>query len=338
MADYDYLDKGNGDGTILGQGSSTLVGFYGIVATAQSSALTAELTAITYTTATALATAVLTAVTAGYGFLTTGEAQTFLMVVQNIQNRIAGINTALVNSGLISGGTAITTASAKLYDYVGVGNKDDGVRLGQSSSAKVGFWGITPCDQPAAVTVSAATTINVGGSLTSGVYDYTIAALVSNSAGFGFTDAEEGATLLYCVSNLQTRIGDVEAGLAEAGLIAGGTAIVSTTAKVYDYLDKGCTEGTVFGKASTNKIGFWGVTPVVQGSALTTALTTITCTAPASTTSYDFAIQSMLATIGTFKFVTATACQTLAACVNNAQLRMAEIESRVETIGIIASA
>lgn len=337
MADYDYLDKGNSDGTILGQSASTLIGFHGIVATAQSSALTAELTAITYTTATALATCISTAATAGYGFLNTAEAQTFLMVVQNVQNRIAAIETMMANSGLISGGTAITTASATKYDFVGTG-EDDGVLLGQDSSAKIGFWGITPCDQPDAVTVSAATTINATGAATAGAFDYTIAALVSNSVGFGFANPEEGATLLYCVSNLQTRIGDIEAGLAESGLIAGGTAIVSTTAEVYDYLDKGCTEGTVFGKAATSKIGFWGATPVVQGSALTTALTTITCTAPASTTSYDFAIQSMLATIATFKFVTATAAQTLANVVQNAQQRMAEIESRLETFGIIASA
>lgn len=335
MADYDYLDKGNSDGTILGQSADTLIGFFGIVATAQSSALTAELTAITYTTATALATCISTAATAGYGFLNTAEAQTFLMVVQNVQNRIAAIETMMANSGLISGGTAITTASATKYDFVGTG-EDDGVLLGQDSSAKIGFWGITPCDQPDAVTVSAATTINATGAATAGAFDYTIAALVSNSVGFGFANPEEGATLLYCVSNLQTRIGDIEAGLAEAGLIAGGTAIVSTTAEVYDYLDKGCTDGTIFGKSSTSKIGFWGATPVVQGTALTTALTTITCTAP--TTSYDFAIQSMLATVATFKFVTATAAQTLANVVQNAQIRMAEVESRLETFGIIASA
>ena len=333
MADYDYLDKGNSDGTILGQSASTLIGFHGIVATAQSSALTAELTAITYTTATALATTMVAPTTAGYGFRTTGEAQTFLMVVQNVQNRINDIGTKMVACGLLAGGTAITTASATKYDFIGTG-EDDGVRLGQASTAKVGFWGITPSVQGSAMTAQA-TTLNMTALASTTNYDYTIAALVSNSAGFGFTDPEEAATLLYVVSNLQTRIGQVEDRLAEAGLITGGTAIVSTTAKVYDYLDKGCTDGTVFGKSTTSKIGFWGATPVDQPAALTTAETVITCTAP--TTSYDFAIQSLLATIATFKFVTATAASTLYLCVINAQTRMAEIEARVEELGIVAA-
>jgi hypothetical protein len=334
MSDYDYLDKGNVDGTIFGQSSSALIGFYGITATAQCSALTTALTTVTYTTATALATTIATAVTAGYGFLNTDEAQSFLLTVQNVQARLAIIQAALTNSGLVAGGTA-TSATDTKYDFVGVGNMDDGVRFGQDSSAKIGFWGITPCDQNTALTVTAATTLNATALASTTNYDYTIAALVSNSAGFGFTDAEEGATLVYVVTNLASRIAEAETALAGCGLIAGGTAIVSTTAKVYDYLDKGCTDGTIFGKASTNKLGFWGATPVDQPAAMTTALTTITCTAPGTT---DYAIQSFLGTIATFKYVTATAAKTVAKCVINAQTRMAEVETVIKELGIVASA
>ena len=41
-------------------------------------------------------------------------------------------------------------------DYVGNGNPD-GTYVGSSSTEKVGFWGTTPVDQPAAVSSSTAT-------------------------------------------------------------------------------------------------------------------------------------------------------------------------------------
>ena len=333
MADNNYLDKGNSDGTILGQSSSAKIGFWGITPGDQAAALTTALTTITYTTATAIATTITAAVTAGFGFINTDEAQSFLLVVQNVQARLAELETALKEAGLVAGGTA-TALTDTQYDRIGTG-QDDGDILGQDSSALVGFWGITPCDQPGALTAAAAT-VNSTALASATTYDYTIATLVSNSVGFGFSDGEAYATLFLVVSNMQARIAELETNLAEVGVIAGGTAVVSTTSgsAKYDYLDKGNGDGTILGVSSSKKIGFWGTTPVDQPAALTTALTTITCTAPGTT---DYAIQSCLSTIATFKFVTMTAAETLLHVVQNAHTRLGEIEAALEEIGLTAA-
>jgi hypothetical protein len=43
------------------------------------------------------------------------------------------------------------------YDYIG-SNKPDGCMIGIASTEKVGFWGTTPCDQPASSDQAAVTT------------------------------------------------------------------------------------------------------------------------------------------------------------------------------------
>jgi hypothetical protein len=91
-----------------------------------------------------------------------------------------------------------------------------GVNLGQSTSDLVGFWGTTPCDQPAAIT-AATTTITMADA--AGTPDVTFAAVTSTSP-FGFSNAAEAITLLYTVQNLQVRVGELEARLEECGIIA----------------------------------------------------------------------------------------------------------------------
>ncbi len=45
-----------------------------------------------------------------------------------------------------------------------------------------------------------------------------------------------------------------------------------------EYVGTGNDDGTVLGRSSTDKIGFYGATPVVRGSAVTTLATTPTAT------------------------------------------------------------
>ncbi len=326
---YDYLDKGNGDGTILGQVSTAKIGFWGITPCDQPAAPTTALTTITYTTASALLTTISAAVTGGAGFLITDEAQSFLLAVQNIQTRISEIETDLAETGLIAGGTA-TSETDKQYNFVGAG-ADDGIILGQASTALVGFWGITPCDQPAALTAQG-TTITCTAAATA---DYAIAILVTGSTKYNFVD-QAWQSLFYVVANLQTRIAQIQTNLAETGIIAGGTAVVSTTSGSYkyDYLDSGNNDGTILGKLSTSKVGFWATTPVDQPAALTAALTTITCTAPGTT---DYAIADVLVTSGSYGFVALNEAQTILAVIQNAQTRAAEIEARLEEVGLVAA-
>lgn len=92
-------------------------------------------------------------------------------------------------------------------------------------------------------------------------------------------------------------------------------------------------EGMNIGIATTDKVGFYGVTPVVQGAALTAQLTTITHTAAGTP---DYAIQN-LTTTTPYGFVTADEGNTVLAVIANLQARLAQVEARLETIGMIAS-
>jgi hypothetical protein len=90
--------------------------------------------------------------------------------------------------------------------------------------------------------------------------------------------------------------------------------------------------GAIMGKAG-GTAGFYGTTPVVQGAALTTQLTTITSTAPGTA---DFAIQDLTQSTP-FGFVTKDEGNAVLAVIANLQARLAQVESRLETVGLIAS-
>jgi hypothetical protein len=91
-------------------------------------------------------------------------------------------------------------------------------------------------------------------------------------------------------------------------------------------------DGAIMGKAG-GTAGFYGATPVVQGAALTTQLTSITSTAPGTA---DFAIQDLTQSTP-FGFVTKDEGNTVLAVIANLQARLAQVEARLETVGLIAS-
>ena len=90
--------------------------------------------------------------------------------------------------------------------------------------------------------------------------------------------------------------------------------------------------GAIMGKAG-GTAGFYGTTPVVQGAALTTQLTSITSTAPSTA---DYAIQDLTQTTP-FGFATKDEGNTVLSVIANLQARLAQVESRLETVGLIAS-
>ena len=92
-------------------------------------------------------------------------------------------------------------------------------------------------------------------------------------------------------------------------------------------------EGLNIGIATTDKVGFYGVTPVVQGDALTAQLTSITHTAPGTP---DYAIQD-LTNSSAYGFVTKDEGNTVLSVILNLQARLAQVEARLEAIGIVAS-
>jgi hypothetical protein len=330
MADYDYIDKGTGDGTVLGQKTTSKIGFWGITPVDQPAALTAAKTAVTHVSATASdgAIAIMVSGPTAVGFSNTAEAQTLLSVVENLQVRLGEVETALVEVGLLAGGTATALTDTK-YDIVGKGGGGDGMILGQDSSEKISFWGTTPCDQPAALTAQLGTITCTAA----GTTDYAIQVLVTGESNFGFTTVSEAHTFLAVIANLQARMVELDTKLVEIGIISGGTALATATAQ-FDFLDKGNDDGTILGRDSSALLAFWGGTPCDQLAALTTALTTITHTLTASP---DYAFAALASGTASFMFVNGDEAQSLLMVVQNIQVRMAELEARLEEAGLIAA-
>lgn len=334
---YDYLDDGNTDGTVLGQSSSSLVGFWGVTPVAQASALTAATTAISVASASAsLSTTIhMTVGASTWAFAGTSEAQTFLKAVQTLQIRQAEVESALVDCGLIAGGTE--TPDKTLIDCVDKG-AEDGTILGQSTADEIAFWGALPVDQPAALTTPVTSTtqptivVTVTASQILAASGFVGILIQESTTAYGFDTFNAGATFLQLVSVLESRLAEVQDKLEELGIVAGGTALDSDVS--YNYLDKGNDTGTLFGIDTSSLIGFWGTAPCAQVSALTTAAVTIV--ASISTTSTDTAIAALISGTDAFHVNGITASQVLLDAVQRLQIRMGEIEAALEAPGLIA--
>jgi hypothetical protein len=87
------------------------------------------------------------------------------------------------------------------------------------------------------------------------------------------------------------------------------------------------------GKDSAALVGFWGATPVDQPAALTAQLTTVTHTAPGTP---DYAIQDLTQTTP-FGFVTKDEGNSVLKALANLQVRLAEVEARLEEAGLVAA-
>jgi hypothetical protein len=94
------------------------------------------------------------------------------------------------------------------------------------------------------------------------------------------------------------------------------------------------TTGTQIGTAASQKLGFFGATPVVQQTELTDELTTITFTAPVTP---DYALQDLVDT-GGFGFKTKDEGNSVLAVVANLQTRTKELEDKLKALGLIADA
>jgi hypothetical protein len=99
-------------------------------------------------------------------------------------------------------------------------------------------------------------------------------------------------------------------------------------------IETGTTTGTKIGTATTQKIGFFNATPVVQPTEITDELTSITHTAPGTA---DYAVQDLVQNTG-FGFVTKDEGNTVLSVILNLQTRVNELETRLATLGLIADA
>jgi hypothetical protein len=126
---------------------------------------------------------------------------------------------------------------------------------------------------------------------------------------------------------------DIPLNLTAAGT---GTIKVNSNLEIADAKDivLATGTGTKIGTATTQKLGFFGVTPVVQQTELTDELTTITHTAPGTA---DFAIQNLVAATG-YGFVTEDEGNTVLSVIANLQARVNELETKLVALGFLADA
>lgn len=104
-------------------------------------------------------------------------------------------------------------------------------------------------------------------------------------------------------------------------------------AQDYEQVTYNSVNGAQIGKSSTEKVAFWGATPVARQTALTAQLTAITHTAPGTP---DYALQDLVQNTG-FGFATADEGNSVLKVIANLQARLAEIETVLENLGIVAT-
>ncbi len=92
----------------------------------------------------------------------------------------------------------------------------------------------------------------------------------------------------------------------------------------------GTGTGTKFGTSTSDKMALWNKTPIVRPTALTTALTTVTCSAPGTP---DYAIANL--TAGSFGFTTLDEGLTVIKVIANLQTRVNELETRLSNFGFL---
>lgn len=98
-------------------------------------------------------------------------------------------------------------------------------------------------------------------------------------------------------------------------------------------LADGRPDGVVVVNGTSEKLNLYGGTPVAQGAALTAQLTSITHTGPGTP---DYAIQDLVQNTG-FGFVTKDEGNTVLSVILNLQTRLAQVEARLEAIGLVAA-
>lgn len=92
--------------------------------------------------------------------------------------------------------------------------------------------------------------------------------------------------------------------------------------------------GLAIGQSSSDLVGFWGATPVDQPAALTAQLTSITIADAAGTPDYALAAFTTTTPAG---FASIQELISFAYVVQNLQVRLAQVEARLEEAGIIAA-
>lgn len=120
----------------------------------------------------------------------------------------------------------------------------------------------------------------------------------------------------------------VTGALAVTGAITASNGVILPAGK--DVTIDGAGAGSKLGQ-SGSKIGVFGATPIVQPTALTVALTTVTCSAPGTP---DYAIAAPVQNTG-YGFSTADEMLSVLKALANAQARIGELETKLTAFGLL---
>lgn len=171
------------------------------------------------------------------------------------------------------------------------------------------------------ITASSAPDFAVGDDLT-----------VADAADIG-GDATVGGTLVVTGQLSTTANAVIGTALAVTGNTTLTGSLTMGGSAAGDLVVKGAAANKLIETdASADKIGLFGVTPVIKPTALTAQLTSITHTAPGTP---DYALQNLVQNTG-FGFVTADEGNTVLKVVLNLQVRMAELEAKLVALGAIS--
>lgn len=101
----------------------------------------------------------------------------------------------------------------------------------------------------------------------------------------------------------------------------------------YESVTANLPDGAVVGKTPTSKVGFWGKAPVVQQTILGTAAVATATKADADSNDTTWAAMTNSTPWG---FANQADAQGVLQVIINLQVRLADLEAKLKTIGIVA--
>jgi hypothetical protein len=260
--------------------------------------------------------------TDGYGrlFLTQKTARTYPTVI------MVGADDGSTNELNFGGGTSIGYITKKINFHTATDDTTTGnsIAMDITSTGTVHIVNKLGIGLPVTVTPTYILSLSGDAARVIWMERHT----TSNTAGNTLTLQAGGCTAaatdkaggtLYLKPGLSTGTG--ESGVQVQGCPAGST---------------GTTDGTpsTFIQVLGNKLGFFGVTPVIRQTELTDELTTITHTAPGTP---DYALSDLTDT-GGFGFATKDEGNSVLAVIANLQARVNELETKLTAYGLLQDA
>lgn len=235
-------------------------------------------------------------------------------------------------------------------NYISKGNKG-GTVLGMWTSSLVGFYGTQPVDQPASIACTGDYVLMTGTPATDACTQLIFISSTASSSGCGFSTSAEFGAFVMNIIRVQQKLGGVETALKDVGLIAGGTSVVTATAQPFDYVGTGgrYSDGQCLGQYTSSKIGFFGVVPCDQPTALSTcestayaSLSTSMVLTTASVIANGLCTISLATSVtvglGWGNDETGNTVNNMVCVLRNIQDRINELETNLTEVGILPGA